>query len=69
MYCGHEQFLNISKDKLMSINDGFQILIEYIVYETFTRTSYGKKGDINYRVVLHQTTMHVPPKHNVFHQS
>ena len=48
-----------------SIDDGFRILIELCV-QTFTPTSYGKKGNINYRVVLHQNTMHAPLEYNMF---
>ena len=47
----------------------FEFLIELCV-QSFTRTSYGKKGDINYRVVLHiKVQCMLPQKHNMFHQA
>ena len=56
---------DIVRKKKKSIDDGFRILIELCV-QTFTLTSYGKKGNINYRVVLHQNTMHTPLEYNMF---
>ena len=56
---------DIARKKKKSIDDGFRILIELCV-QTFTLTSYGKKGNINYRVVLHQNTMHAPLEYNMF---
>jgi hypothetical protein len=56
---------DIVRKRKKSIDDGFRILIELCV-QTFTPTSYGKKGNINYRVVLHQNTMHAPLEYNMF---
>ena len=56
---------DIVRKKKKSIDDGFRNLIELCV-QTFTLTSYGKKGNINYRVVLHQNTMHAPLEYNMF---